>query len=82
MAVGARNGRKLRVDEICANAEGRRALATPADLAEYLSLPEATLAQWRYLGKGPRWIKVGRHCRYRWSEIDAWLDENAGAHSA
>ncbi|WSQ15752.1 helix-turn-helix domain-containing protein [Streptomyces sp. NBC_01231] len=69
----------MTADEVCVNLEGRLALATPADLAKYLGIPEATLAQWRYLSKGPRWIKVGRHCRYRWSEIDAWLDENAGA---
>lgn len=79
MAVGAGRGRKLTADDVCANLEGRRALATPADLAEYLGVPEATLAEWRYLGKGPRWMKIGRHCRYRWNEIDAWLDENVGA---
>ena len=28
-------------------------LATGADIAELLDVPEQTLAQWRYLGKGP-----------------------------
>lgn len=26
---------------------------------------------------GPRWSKVGRHVRYRWSDIEKWLDQQA-----
>ncbi|MGW2566901.1 helix-turn-helix transcriptional regulator [Streptomyces sp. NPDC001537] len=52
-------------------------LAAPEEVADFLGLPIATLAQWRYLGKGPRSIKVGRHVRYRWADVERWLDENA-----
>lgn len=44
-------------------------------LAEYLDTTPGTLAQWRFLGKGPKFIKVGRNVRYRASDVDAWLDQ-------
>jgi excisionase family DNA binding protein len=53
----------------------RRSLATTEQVAEYLQKPVATLHQWAYLGTGPRFAKVGRTRRYRWSDVDAWLDE-------
>lgn len=54
-----------------------RALGKPAEVAQYLGVPERTLAQWRYLRKGPAYINVGRYVRYRWSEVERWLDEQA-----
>ncbi|WP_330354463.1 helix-turn-helix domain-containing protein [Streptomyces chartreusis] len=55
----------------------QRPLASPKTVADFLGLPVATLAQWRYLGKGPRSIKIGRHVRYRWADIEQWLVEHA-----
>lgn len=55
----------------------RTSLGTSAEVAEYLGVPEHTLAQWRYRGSGPRYIRVGRHVRYRWPDVDRWLDENS-----
>ncbi|MFE7837345.1 helix-turn-helix transcriptional regulator [Streptomyces sp. NPDC057474] len=57
-------------------------LAAPEEVADFLGLPIATLAQWRYLGKGPRWIKVGRHVRYRVSDVEQWLSQNASGGTA
>lgn len=56
---------------------GRRAqpLATPTEIAAYLGVPVKTLYQWKYRGTGPMVHKVGRHLRYRWCEVDAWLDQ-------
>ena len=45
--------------------------------AAYIKVPLRTLDQWRYLGKGPRFIKVGRHVRYRRDDVDRWLDQQA-----
>ncbi len=45
----------------------------PSVLAEHLDISEETLAKWRYLGKGPRWLKIGKHVRYRREDVDAWL---------
>ena len=44
------------------------------ETASYLRVPVATLYAWRYKGEGPPAIKVGRHLRYRRSEVDAWVD--------
>jgi predicted DNA-binding transcriptional regulator AlpA len=52
-----------------------RALASRTEVAGHLNVPEATLAQWAYKRIGPRYIRVGRHVRYRWSDVEAWLDE-------
>jgi excisionase family DNA binding protein len=54
--------------------EQRDRLLTVQELAEYLGVPVATLYQWRYRREGPKGFRVGRHVRYRWSEIEAWVD--------
>ncbi len=46
---------------------------TPAEAAAVLSVPTATLAQWRYRGEGPVYSKVGSVVRYRRDALDAWL---------
>jgi hypothetical protein len=51
-----------------------RALWDPAQTAEYLRTTEKTLAQWRWLRKGPPWAKVCGLVRYRPAAVDAWLD--------
>lgn len=55
----------------------QRALGTTLDVAAFLGVPEKTLIQWRWLRKGPKHIPVGRHVRYRWSDVEKWLDEQA-----
>lgn len=52
----------------------RDRLLTVQELAEYLGVPVATLYQWRYRREGPKGFRVGRHVRYRWSEIEAWVE--------
>lgn len=51
-------------------------LIPPADLADYLGESTQKLARMRVDGTGPRYIRVGRTVRYRWSDVQAWLDEN------
>lgn len=53
------------------------ALATPEEVAEMLRIPLTTLYAWRTRGKGPRAVKVGRHLRYRLSDLEKFLAENA-----
>lgn len=53
----------------------RRPMIGPPELAEYLSIPEHTLAQWRYQRLGPAWHRVGRHVRYSWADVERWLGE-------
>lgn len=47
---------------------------TPADVGRYLGRTPAALAQLRYLGTGPAFIKTGALVRYRKSDLEAWLD--------
>lgn len=51
-------------------------LRTEAQVAERLNLPPRTLGQWRYLGRGPRFIRCGRHVRYRDVDVEIWLAEH------
>lgn len=52
-------------------------LLTLQEVAEYLGVPPATLYQWRYRGEGPSGYKVGRHVRYRVSDVEAWLEQQS-----
>jgi len=49
-------------------------LMTLPEVAEYLNVPPATLYAWRYRNAGPRSVKVGRHVRYRRSDVEKYLD--------
>jgi hypothetical protein len=51
-------------------------LATPAEVAEYLRTTPAALAQDRYKGSGPKFVKHGSRVLYRWSDVLEWLDRN------
>ncbi|MGW7195992.1 helix-turn-helix transcriptional regulator [Streptomyces chryseus] len=52
----------------------RRPLAKPREIAEYCGVPLATVYAWSSRGGGPRLIKVGRHLRARWDDVEKWLD--------
>lgn len=54
--------------------ENRDRLVTVQELAAYLGVPVSTLYQWRYRREGPDGFRVGRHLRYRWSEVEAWIE--------
>ncbi|GAA2409987.1 hypothetical protein GCM10010404_79960 [Nonomuraea africana] len=47
------------------------------DVSRYLRVPVATLYQWRYLGKGPKGCKIGRHVRYLPEDVYAWVREQS-----
>ena len=51
--------------------------ATPKQVAEYLHTTESGLAQMRYRGVGPKFIKVGpRKVIYRWADVRDYLDDH------
>ena len=50
-------------------------MLTLAEVAAELRVPAETLRKWRAQGTGPRAAKVGKHLRYRRSEVDRWLAE-------
>ena len=43
------------------------------ELAVYLAVPVKTLYAWRYRREGPPAFRVGRHLRYRWSDVQGWI---------
>jgi hypothetical protein len=49
-------------------------ILTTHQAAIFLNLKPATLEQWRWTGRGPRFIKIGRSCRYRISDLEAFLE--------
>jgi excisionase family DNA binding protein len=50
-------------------------LLTVKDLAEYLGVPVATIYAWRYHREGPPGFRVGRHVRYRWTDVEQWIND-------
>lgn len=63
------------VDEQDSATEEGHDLLEPEEVSRILVIPLATLYQWKTRGVGPPVFKVGRHLRYRRSELVAWLEE-------
>ncbi len=57
-------------------------LLTADQTGEYLHVNPRTLANWRVLGRGPRYVRAGSRALYRQADLDAWLDAHTFAHSA
>jgi excisionase family DNA binding protein len=53
-------------------------LLTVEDLAAYLEVPVATVYAWRHRRQGPPGFRVGRHLRFRWRDVERWIDERIG----
>jgi len=51
-------------------------LATAEEVAEFLRTTPASLAQDRYRGRGPKFVKHGRRVLYRWSDVHAFVEAN------
>lgn len=47
-------------------------LLTTQEAAEILRVKESTLEQWRWQGRGPVFVKVGRLVRYRLADLEAF----------
>lgn len=52
-------------------------LLTTREAAEMLRVKEATLEQWRWQGRGPLFVKVGRLVRYRLDHLCTFADVNS-----
>jgi excisionase family DNA binding protein len=49
-------------------------LVSIPELAAYLGVPIATIYQWRHHRRGPASYRIGRHIRYRSTDIEHWLE--------
>lgn len=50
-------------------------LLTVQELANYLGVPVATIYAWRYRHEGPPGFRVGRHVRFRRSDVEEWISQ-------
>ncbi len=57
-------------------------LVTVQELAGYLEVPVKTLCAWRCRREGPPAFRVGRHLRYRWSDVQQWIQHRPDAGSS
>jgi predicted DNA-binding transcriptional regulator AlpA len=54
-----------------------KTLLSPKEAAEFLGVPESTLAQWRSQRRGPPYIKLElRLVRYRQSDLETYLGQH------
>ena len=53
---------------------GLAPLLSSADVAKVFDVSERTLEFWRYVGKGPAYVRVGRRVRYRPADVEAFLE--------
>ncbi len=48
-------------------------LLSVAELADYLEVPVKTIYTWRQHNTGPQGFRVGKHLRFRWRDVQAWV---------
>jgi predicted site-specific integrase-resolvase len=46
------------------------------EAAKLLGLAVQTLRNWRFLGKGPAYVKLGRRITYRLQDLETYLEQN------
>lgn len=43
-------------------------------VAEYLNMSVASVRRWRFLRKGPKFVKIGSAVRYKHGDVETWLN--------
>ena len=62
--------------------QARTTTISPKEAATLLGLHDATLANWRWQGRGPCFVRVGRRVRYRLTDLAVWMDSQTGRFSS
>lgn len=57
-------------------------LLTGNEVAQRLGMSPGTLTNWRSVGIGPAYIKMGRNVRYRSSRVNEWVEQQERTGSA
>lgn len=55
---------------------------SPEDLAGRLGVPKTTVYAWNSRGGGPRFMKFGKHVRYKIADVEAWENEHYAEQAA
>lgn len=50
-------------------------LIDTTELARRIDVSEVTLVRMRMQGGGPAFIRIGRSVKYRWEDVEAWLEK-------
>ena len=58
------------------NSDYTTRLLSTEEVARILVVPTSTLYGWRYKGTGPKAYRVGKHLRYRFSDVLEWLERS------
>jgi predicted DNA-binding transcriptional regulator AlpA len=58
-------------------AEMQDQLLTTEQLATVFQINKMTAHRWRYRGKGPAFLSCGKVVRYRRSDVEQWINEEA-----
>jgi predicted DNA-binding transcriptional regulator AlpA len=53
---------------------GPKKLLSVEEVAEALDMSVVTLNKWRCKRIGPPYFKLGASVRYRWGDVQAWLE--------
>lgn len=48
---------------------------SPEELAQKWNVSESTLSQWRWIGNGPKFVKIARQIIYKIKDIEAFEDK-------
>lgn len=54
--------------------DDRTTTVTPEEAAQRIGIKVGTIQNWRWSGRGPKFIKCGGRVRYRLSDLAEWLD--------
>lgn len=55
---------------------------SPESLGDFLGVPTRTVYSWNYTGTGPPYRRLGKHIRYRRSDVEKWLESQTRGRSA
>lgn len=72
-AMTLRNQQPILLDGRPASLRGAERLLSVQELADYLEVPVKTIYTWRHRNTGPRGFRIGKHLRFRWSDVEHWL---------
>ena len=46
------------------------------EVADLIGVSPNTLKHWRWIGRGPRYVKLVFRVAYRWAYLDEWINAN------